>query len=94
MDLPAFIPLGTRVLCLYRVSTGQQLYRTENNEADIPMQRKRCRQFAEQMGWTVVCELQEEGVNFLIDSPTNQQFPIFSNAQLEKLSKKYRFSVW
>ena len=63
MDLPAFIPLGTRVLCLYRVSTGQQLYRTENNEADIPMQRKRCRQFAEQMGWTVVCELQEEGVS-------------------------------
>ena len=38
--------------------------------------------------------LQEEGFNFLIDSPTNQQFPIFSNAQLEKLSKKYRFSVW
>ena len=63
MDLPAFIPLGARVLCLYRVSTGQQLYRTENNEADIPMQRKRCRQFAEQMGWTVVCELQEEGVS-------------------------------
>lgn len=63
MDLPAFIPLGTRVLCLYRVSTGQQLYHTENNEADIPMQRKRCRQFAEQMGWTVVCELQEEGVS-------------------------------
>ena len=38
--------------------------------------------------------LQEEGFNFLIDSPTNQQFPIFSNAQLEKLCKKYRFSVW
>ena len=54
MDLPGFINYGTRVLCLYRVSTGQQLYRTENNEADIPMQRKRCRQFAEQMGWTIV----------------------------------------
>lgn len=63
MDLPGFINYGTRVLCLYRVSTGQQLYRTENNEADIPMQRKRCRQFAEQMGWTIVCELQEEGVS-------------------------------
>lgn len=63
MDLPGFIDLGTRALCLYRVSTGQQLYHTENNEADIPMQRKRCRRFAEQMGWTIVCELQEEGVS-------------------------------
>lgn len=63
MDIPGFIAPGTRVLCLYRVSTGQQLYRTENNEADIPMQKKRCRQFAEQMGWTIVCELQEEGVS-------------------------------
>ena len=63
MDLPGFIEYGTRVLCLYRVSTGQQLYRTEDNEADIPMQRKTCRRFAEQMGWTIVCELQEEGVS-------------------------------
>ena len=38
--------------------------------------------------------LQEAGIGFLIDSPTNQQFPIFSNAQLEALSKKYRFSIW
>ena len=38
--------------------------------------------------------LQEAGIEFLIDSPTNQQFPIFSNAQLEALSKKYRFSFW
>ena len=38
--------------------------------------------------------LQEAGISFLIDSPTNQQFPIFSNAQLEALGKKYRFSFW
>lgn len=38
--------------------------------------------------------LKEKGIGFLIDSPTNQQFPIFSNAQLEILSKKYRFSIW
>ena len=63
IDLPGFIEYGTRVLCLYRVSTGQQLYHTEDNEADIPMQRKTCRRFAEQMGWTIVCELQEEGVS-------------------------------
>ena len=38
--------------------------------------------------------LQEVGIGFLIDSPTNQQFPIFSNPQLEVLGKKYRFSIW
>lgn len=63
IETPQNIPLGTRVLCLYRVSTDQQLYYTENNEADIPMQRGRCQRFCEQMGWTIVCELQEEGVS-------------------------------
>ena len=38
--------------------------------------------------------LQAKGIGFLIDSPTNQQFPIFSNAQLEELSKTFLFSVW
>ena len=38
--------------------------------------------------------LQAKGVEFLIDSPTNQQFPIFSNAQLDELGKTYLFSVW
>ena len=36
----------------------------------------------------------ERGIKFLMDSPTNQQFPIFSNAQLERLNKEYHFSVW
>ena len=47
-DLPLYIEPGTRVLCLYRVSTAKQLYHDANNEADIPMQRLRCRAFAEQ----------------------------------------------
>lgn len=38
--------------------------------------------------------LQSKGIPFLIDSPTNQQFPIFSNSQLELLSQKYLFSIW
>ena len=63
LDMPMSIPHGTRVLCLYRVSTDQQLYFTDNNEADIPMQRGRCHKFCDQMGWTIVCELQEEGVS-------------------------------
>lgn len=60
---PLSIEEGTRVLCLYRVSTDKQLYHNANNEADIPMQRVRCREFCEQQGWTIVCELQEEGVS-------------------------------
>ena len=38
--------------------------------------------------------LQAKGIEFLIDSPTNQQFPIFSNTQLDELGKTYLFSVW
>ena len=38
--------------------------------------------------------LQDKGVRFLIDSPTNQQFPIFSNEQLASLSEEFLFSVW
>lgn len=38
--------------------------------------------------------LQAKGIAFLIDSPTNQQFPIFSNTQLDTLEKMFRFSVW
>ena len=63
LDLPTSIVPGTRVLCLYRVSTTKQLYRDMNDEADIPMQRLRCREFAQQNGWTIVCELQEEGIS-------------------------------
>lgn len=63
LNLPTHIEPGTRVLCLYRVSTGKQLYHTDDNEPDIPMQRVRCREFCERMGWTLVCELQEEGVS-------------------------------
>ena len=39
------------------------VYHDENNEPDIPMQRLRCRGFAEQNNWTIVCELQEEGIS-------------------------------
>lgn len=63
LGLPSCIEPGTRVLCLYRVSTGKQLYHTDDNEPDIPMQRVRCREFCQRMGWTLVCELQEDGVS-------------------------------
>ena len=52
-----------RVCCLYRVSTDKQVDYKDDHEADIPMQRKACRKFAEQMGWQIVHEEQEDGVS-------------------------------
>lgn len=36
----------------------------------------------------------EKGCEFLIDSSTNQQFPILKRAHIEKLSEKFAFMVW
>lgn len=36
----------------------------------------------------------EKGYEFLIDSPTNQQFVILDNAQIERLEKQVRFCFW
>lgn len=57
------IPSGTRVLCLYRVSSDKQLYYDDQHNVDIPMQRIRCREYAASQGWNVVFELQEEGIS-------------------------------
>lgn len=52
-----------RVCCLYRVSTTKQVDHNAENQADIPMQRKACHEFAEKMGWTIVREEQETGIS-------------------------------
>lgn len=52
-----------RVMCLYRVSTTKQVDHDEQNQADIPVQRKACHEFAERMGWTIVAEESENGVS-------------------------------
>lgn len=54
---------GERVYCLYRVSTSKQVDMDEHNLADIPMQRKACREFAKKMGWDIIREEQENGVS-------------------------------
>ncbi|MDO5517106.1 MAG: aminotransferase class I/II-fold pyridoxal phosphate-dependent enzyme [Clostridium sp.] len=38
--------------------------------------------------------IKELNYSFLIDSPTNQIFPIFPNKILEKLKEKYDYSFW
>lgn len=55
--------MAERVDCLYRVSTTKQVGHDEQNQADIPVQRKACREFAAKMGWTIVHEEQEKGVS-------------------------------
>lgn len=55
--------MAERVDCLYRVSTTKQVDHDEQNQADIPVQRKACREFAARMGWTIVHEEQENGVS-------------------------------
>lgn len=46
-----------------------------------------------------MAEILKSGINncgyeFLIDSPTNQIFPVLPNKIIEKLSKKYSFYIW
>lgn len=38
--------------------------------------------------------LVSKGYDFLVDSPSNQQFPILPNDVMELLSKDFKFSVW
>ena len=47
----------------YRVSTDKQVDYNENNQADIPMQRRKCHEFADKMNWIIVHEEQEDGVS-------------------------------
>lgn len=49
---------NNRVYALYRVSTLGQV-----EKDDIPMQKQRCREFAESQGWAVVKEFAEKGVS-------------------------------
>ncbi len=58
-----FIPLKGLYRCLYRVSTDQQVDYDKSHTADISMQRIVCHRFAEEHGWEIVKEVQEEGVS-------------------------------
>ena len=38
--------------------------------------------------------VREKGYDFFIDSPTNQQFVILKNSDMERIAEKVVFSVW
>lgn len=55
-----------RVCCLYRVSLLRQVDHVESNGqviADIPMQKEACRHFCQQKQWSIVSEIQEQGIS-------------------------------
>lgn len=49
---------------------------------------------ADEMAMLIKKALTEKGYPFLIESSTNQQFPIMPDTVLEKLSKDYVYSYW
>lgn len=59
--------MGKRVCCLYRVSTLKQV-----EKDDIPMQKQRCHEFADRMGWEIVREFSEKGVSGFKTSAKNR----------------------
>ena len=50
--------MGKRVYCLYRVSTKGQV-----EKDDIPMQKQRCHEFADEKGWEIIREFSEKGIS-------------------------------
>ena len=49
---------------------------------------------ANQQAMRIKKALQDNGYPFLIESPTNQQFPILPNELIDELSKDFMFSIW
>lgn len=50
-------------------------------------------QHANKMAHLIKDTITDLGYEFLVDSPTNQQFPIFPNEVIEELEKEYIFSI-
>lgn len=42
----------------------------------------------------IKAKFEEKGVSFLVDSPTNQQFPILYDDMIEELRKSFSFETW
>ena len=49
---------------------------------------------ADQLAQKLRSAFEAKGYRMLVDSPTNQQFPIFPDTALEKLAEKYKYSYW
>lgn len=75
-----------RVLCLYRVSTKQQV----NVEDDIPVQRRECQSFIERMpDWQFIGERLEKGVSGFKISANNRD----AIQEIRHMAEKKEFDV-
>lgn len=69
-----------RAYCLYRVSTLGQV-----DKDDIPMQRKSCRDFAQQKGWQILEEFSEKGVSgFKVSAEEREALVSIKQAAIQK----------
>lgn len=81
--------MAERVYCLYRVSTTKQVDHNDQNQADIPMQRKACRAFASRMGWKIAREEQETGVSgFKVSADNRDKLQL-----IKKHAQEGRFDI-
>ena len=72
------------------IELGKHLYRTGN----VSVVLLRISENAIQTAGRLVQVLEEAGFSFYLKSPTNQQFVILENRQMERLAKKVAFSFW
>lgn len=49
---------------------------------------------ADRLAWKLRNAFEAKGYRMLVDSWTNQQFPILPNAELERLSKRFSYNFW
>lgn len=49
---------------------------------------------ANEMAMRLRAAFENHGCDFMVDSTTNQQFPVLKNEELDKLKSKYSFSFW
>ena len=82
-------PQRKRVCCLYRVSTKGQV-----DKDDIPMQKQRCHEFADTMGWNIVKEFSEKGVSgFKVSAKDRDAIQDTLTSRLGRLKRKTRKSA-
>ena len=81
-----------RVICLYRVSTTQQVFKSEDNDRakdDIPMQKIVCRNFSDKMDWVIVDEKYEKGISGYKTSANDRDAII----ELREMALKKEFDI-
>lgn len=81
-----------RVICLYRVSTKQQVNKSSDVDCvkdDIPMQRIVCRDFSARMDWDIVDEKYEKGVSGYKKSANDRDAII----ELRELALRKEFDI-